>query len=80
MRNNVSSPDQSGSEIVDTARYIAEMAHELSILANKSELHLIVYFLKLAEIEANSYISGERGITAERARPPGSPDHPGYRD
>jgi hypothetical protein len=41
------------------AQYIAQMAAELAEIAERAQLDLLTYFLKMAQMEAEAYLRGE---------------------
>ncbi len=43
------------------AEYIAQMTAELAEIAATAELDLLTYFLKMAQLEAESLLRGDRG-------------------
>jgi hypothetical protein len=46
------SPEQVGASRLETARYIAEFAAELSFLAREARLDLLSYLMDMARLEA----------------------------
>jgi hypothetical protein len=44
----------------ETARYIAALSAELSVMARQADLELLGYFLEMARMEASAAASGKR--------------------
>lgn len=60
---------------LETARYIAALTAEMSVMARKANLPLLSYFLEMARLEAAAAASpGRRAGRAPRERQPIEPD------
>ncbi|MCG6122508.1 MAG: hypothetical protein MEP57_07355 [Microvirga sp.] len=69
-RARIDPPDR-----IETARYIAALTAEMSLMARKVQMPLLAYFLEMARIEAAEAASpNRRSGRAARERQPIDPD------
>jgi hypothetical protein len=59
---------RSDQDAAALASYIADMASELSELADKAHLQMVAYFLNLARVEAEIQARAQGGAPIERGK------------